>query len=176
MGIIRLTLFTALALGGAFVWLGRDEGLPEDRIGRAPNVHPEDIEVVSFAAARPTDVTPDMTDTGQQTSANDEVTHQEPQPVALTVQSDTAPAANAAIEAAVQSATAPQVREIKLYVTGSKVNVRGGPSTSYGVIASLKRGEEVVDMGDAGQGWRTIKLANGERGYMADRFLNEARP
>ncbi|MGH1370321.1 MAG: SH3 domain-containing protein [Maritimibacter sp.] len=163
MGIIRLTLFTAIGLGGAFMWLGREDGLPEDRIGRAPSEIPQDVETVSFSSPRPTDIAPDMTDTGQAASANaDEVTRQEPQPVALTTTAEP------------EQAATPQpiaVEKVMLSVTGSKVNVRGGPSTSYGVIASLKYGDKVTDMGDAGGGWRTIQLSSGDRGYMASRFL-----
>ena len=45
MGIIRLTLFSVLGIGGAMLWFGRDEGLPEDRLGYVPA--PPDVVAIT---------------------------------------------------------------------------------------------------------------------------------
>ncbi len=57
-------------------------------------------------------------------------------------------------------------------VSGNRVNVRGGPSTSYGVVSKLTRGTEVRILEDNGNGWvRMQPLDGGETGWMADFLL-----
>ncbi|MEM0937590.1 MAG: SH3 domain-containing protein [Pseudomonadota bacterium] len=60
-----------------------------------------------------------------------------------------------------------------LYVTGSRVNVRAGPSTDFGVIGSVSFGDAVELVDDAGDGWAEIRVSGGGTGYMARRFLGE---
>lgn len=57
-------------------------------------------------------------------------------------------------------------------VSGNRVNVRGGPSTNYGVVSKLTRGEEVRILEDNGDGWvRMQPVDGGESGWMADFLL-----
>ncbi|MEQ6249043.1 SH3 domain-containing protein [Sulfitobacter sp. HNIBRBA3233] len=57
-------------------------------------------------------------------------------------------------------------------VSGNRVNVRGGPSTDYGVVGKLARGDEVRVIEDNGNGWvRMESLDTGEEGWMADFLL-----
>jgi len=57
-------------------------------------------------------------------------------------------------------------------VSGNRVNVRGGPSTSYGVVSKLTRGTEVRVLEDNGNGWvRMQPVDGGEAGWMADFLL-----
>lgn len=57
-------------------------------------------------------------------------------------------------------------------VSGNRVNVRGGPSTDYGVVSKLSRGEEVRILEDNGDGWvRMQPVSGGESGWMADFLL-----
>ena len=57
-------------------------------------------------------------------------------------------------------------------VSGNRVNVRGGPSTSYGVVSKLTRGTEVRILEDNGNGWvRMQPIDGGETGWMADFLL-----
>ena len=57
-------------------------------------------------------------------------------------------------------------------VSGNRVNVRGGPSTNYGVVSKLTRGDEVRILEDNGQGWvRMQPVDGGEAGWMADFLL-----
>ena len=171
MGIIRLTLFTGLGLAAGLAYLGRDEGLPDTRLGRVPDETLQDIDTVSFSAPTPDEITPDMTDTGLASAEKvEELTTRQAQPASLfTLTDETVEISNTP-----EGQTAPVTEAAKaLFVSGSRVNVRGGPSTSYGVIASVTYGTEVQDLGDAGQGWRAIRLPSGDRGYMAARFLTE---
>lgn len=57
-------------------------------------------------------------------------------------------------------------------VSGNRVNVRGGPSTNYGIVSKLTRGETVRILEDNGDGWvRMQPLDGGEAGWMADFLL-----
>lgn len=57
-------------------------------------------------------------------------------------------------------------------VSGNRVNVRGGPSTNYGIVSKLTRGEAVRILEDNGDGWvRMQPLDGGEAGWMADFLL-----
>jgi hypothetical protein len=57
-------------------------------------------------------------------------------------------------------------------VSGNRVNVRGGPSTNYGIVNKLTRGEAVQVLEDNGDGWvRMQPVDGGESGWMADFLL-----
>lgn len=57
-------------------------------------------------------------------------------------------------------------------VSGNRVNVRGGPSTNYGIVSRLTRGETVQILEDNGDGWvRMEPVDGGESGWMADFLL-----
>lgn len=57
-------------------------------------------------------------------------------------------------------------------VSGNRVNVRGGPGTSFGVVASLVRGAEVMVLEDNGAGWVRFETIDGRtNGWMADFLL-----
>ncbi len=57
-------------------------------------------------------------------------------------------------------------------VSGNRVNVRGGPGTSFGVVDSLTRGVEVQILQDPGNGWVKLRpMDGGPEGWMADFLL-----
>lgn len=61
-----------------------------------------------------------------------------------------------------------------MFVSGSRVNVRSGPSTQYGVINSVQYGDAVELVGYEADGWARIRIGGTEEvGYMAHRFLTE---
>jgi hypothetical protein len=182
MGIIRLTLLTLVLIWLAMMYFGRDGDLPERVIGRerpdpgsivapapepaAPSVRAPTPEPEPPATAAPVeDTTPEPTDPFE--AAVDEAMEEaapepEPQPEPVTdpePEPETTPAPDST-----------------LYVTGATVNVRSGPSTVYDAITALPRGAAVVDLGDAGEGWRMIRLQTGETGYMSGDFLSPVAP
>ena len=60
-------------------------------------------------------------------------------------------------------------------VSGNRVNVRGGPSTNFGVVNKLTRGAEVRILEDNGNGWvRMQPVDGGESGWMADFLLTSS--
>lgn len=61
-----------------------------------------------------------------------------------------------------------------VYVTGSSVNQRQGPSTSYAVMGSLRQGVRVEVLSRDGQ-WTQIRSNLGD-GWMASRYLTAQRP
>lgn len=70
---------------------------------------------------------------------------------------------------AVQTSSA--VYEVRT-VTGNRVNVRGGPGTTFGVVGKLVRGDEVEILDDTGTGWVRFRSIDGEtQGWLADFLL-----
>lgn len=62
------------------------------------------------------------------------------------------------------------------FVTGSRVNLRGGPSTSNSVVGQVTYGTEAEVLNDK-DGWYQIRLADGSAaGWIFGKFLNAERP
>lgn len=58
------------------------------------------------------------------------------------------------------------------YVSGGRVNVRGGPGKGFDVVGRLTRGTEVEILEDAGNGWVRLQTLDGAaQGWMADFLL-----
>ncbi|TYB80076.1 SH3 domain-containing protein [Maritimibacter fusiformis] len=202
MGILRLILITLVGIWAAMLYFGRDEGLPETVIGRTPAPEPEVVapdatldpgengEVIAAPDTvpepepepdPPPPADPEVAETPAPPPATEPEPDPEPEPE---IASDPPPAAEPEVVAEPEPEPAPdpepepapEPTETVLYVTGTKVNVRTGPATVYEVITSLEQGAEVVDLGDAGEGWRLIRLGAGEIGYMSGDFLSPVAP
>jgi len=71
----------------------------------------------------------------------------------------------------------PEVEEVAAItdirvVTGSRVNMRNGPGTSYQVLSQLVRGDEAEVLQDPGNGWLKIRVNDtGRVGWMAERLM-----
>lgn len=73
-------------------------------------------------------------------------------------------------------AIAPPIRET-VFVTGSRVNMRAGPSTANPVVVALGFGAEAELIEEVAGGWTQIRdIESGRVGYMAARFLSPTRP
>ncbi|MGR3513106.1 MAG: SH3 domain-containing protein [Paracoccaceae bacterium] len=73
-------------------------------------------------------------------------------------------------------ATEPEPTLDYWYVTGSRVNLRGGPSTSNSVIGQVTFGMEAEVLSDR-DGWYEIRLADGSAaGWIFGKFLNDKLP
>lgn len=70
---------------------------------------------------------------------------------------------------------APQTTEIDIRsVSGSAVNVRGGPGTSFSVVNRLVLGDEVEVLQESGDGWVQLRPLNGSAiGWTASFLLDE---
>eukprot|EP01013_Petalomonas_cantuscygni_P018093 TRINITY_DN35432_c0_g1_i1.p2 TRINITY_DN35432_c0_g1~~TRINITY_DN35432_c0_g1_i1.p2 ORF type:complete len:214 (-),score=54.96 TRINITY_DN35432_c0_g1_i1:937-1578(-) len=72
-------------------------------------------------------------------------------------------------EAPVADASAVSLRQ----VAGSRVNMRSGPSTSFGVVTTLDGGTE-VEVFEVEGGWARLRsIATGDEGWMAERLLTD---
>ena len=75
------------------------------------------------------------------------------------------------VSAAVETST--PVYEIRT-VTGNRVNVRGGPGTTFGVVGKLVRGDEVEILDDIGTGWVRFRAVDSDtQGWLADFLLTD---
>lgn len=174
MGIIRLTLLTVAGIGGAMLWFGRDEGLPQDRLGYTPR--PPEVEATVPA--------PSPSPAPNATAASAPATVPAPQPTEPEGPAEPATPAPAPLPVAAPAPApepAPPASATAslpvLYVTGSRVNMRAAPSTRDGIVASLVRGTAVERLGDAAPGWAEIRVVEtGAEGFMASRFLSPERP
>lgn len=88
----------------------------------------------------------------------------------LVVGAQPEPAAQPVVSRA-SSTTATDIRQ----VTGSRVNVRGGPGKDHGVVGRLTRGAPVEILEDAGNGWVRLQALDGSaEGWMADFLLSKS--
>ena len=59
-------------------------------------------------------------------------------------------------------------------VRGTRANMRGGPGTSYAVLSTLNRGDEVEVLKQSENGWVKLKvLDTGRIGWMSAKLLNK---
>ncbi len=59
-----------------------------------------------------------------------------------------------------------------MFVTGTSVNVRSGPSTQYRVVGTVSSGAPVELISYEGESWARIRFEDGETtGYMSRKFL-----
>ena len=55
---------------------------------------------------------------------------------------------------------------------GSGLNVRSGPGSSYEKIASVKNGDKVTILEDAGSGWYKVDIGGGVTGYVSSDYVS----
>lgn len=68
---------------------------------------------------------------------------------------------------------APSPEPAYVVVTGSRVNVRSGPSQDYGIISQVIRGDKLVALAEA-QDWYQVQLPDGSRGWVAGWLVRKA--
>lgn len=95
----------------------------------------------------------------------------DPMPVEIVSRAATDLGPVAALPAA-PSTVAPQDTKAMYEVTGDGVNMRSGPGTSYGVVATLPLGAKAEVIGSDGN-WNNIRLPDGTEGWMSANFLSE---
>lgn len=88
-------------------------------------------------------------------------------PVLLTTRSE--------VSAPVATPTQAQLRPDIRYVTGSRVNLREGPGTSFAVVGKLSDGDEVEVLKANDDGWLQVLTSDtGNIGWMADWLVTAA--
>ncbi|MEM9319775.1 MAG: SH3 domain-containing protein [Pseudomonadota bacterium] len=64
-----------------------------------------------------------------------------------------------------------------LYVTGTRVNLRAGPSTNDAIVTALTQGTAIELVAEAADGWFQIRdPASGSVGFMSGDFLSPTPP
>lgn len=85
-----------------------------------------------------------------------------------------APTDSAAVDAAVTAAVTEPILDVR-EVTGNRVNVRGGPSTNFGIVGKLRQGDAVEILEDNGNGWVRMRAIEADaEGWMADFLLTDS--
>lgn len=93
-------------------------------------------------------------------------THPDPEPAQTEAEQDDPAIAN------IDEKPVADVRQ----VTGTRVNMRNGPSTGYNVVARLTRGTKVLILQEPGNGWVKLKVEEtGRVGWMAAKLLEPAQ-
>jgi hypothetical protein len=143
----------------------------------APVAPPIQKMLPESTPAKPIDDAPDVTRVALNlTNISDAVT-EEPQAVQRTLESqsiilDSSETPQIILPSLLATSTNPYADDIRT-VSGNRVNVRGGPSTNYGIVSKLTRGEEVRILEDNGNGWVLMQpVEGGETGWMADFLLS----
>jgi uncharacterized protein YgiM (DUF1202 family) len=184
--IIRLTLILAVGIAGSMVILGVEHqdtaNAPiEKTVLNAAGKATGDLPVDNVVAASfdPTESTAPVVKLTP-VIAPKRVVAPAPRPEVKLVRQETldltkiAPSEEA-IEDAVVQAILPTA-DVR-YVTGTRVNLRAGPSTLDDVVAQLARGTKAVVLDDGGGGWLQIRdLDTGVEGFMSGDFLSADAP
>ena len=84
--------------------------------------------------------------------------------------------ANQSVSPPEPSALETPEEKIVLYVTGSRVNLRAGPSTSDAVLGRVSRGDAVELVDYESNGWARIRVAGlSDDDFMSGDFLTDSR-
>jgi hypothetical protein len=68
----------------------------------------------------------------------------------------------------------PEENTVELwYVTGSRVNLRSGPSTNSAVVGGVSLGDRAEVLSDPEQSWTKIRTEQGLEAWIYSRFLSE---
>lgn len=76
-----------------------------------------------------------------------------------------------------ESRPEPQSERLIWFVTGSRVNVREGPSTNYAVMGKVTYGEAAEIVSDPDASWVKIRIeGDGVEGFIMKRFMTDVDP
>jgi len=163
--MIRLLLLLGFGLYFGMLVLGEDRGqlrfglLEAEREAEAAAAAPVAVLVAAPAEAAPAPVAGPVVMSGFA-------------PAAPLIRPQAAPAPEPVVVVAAAEPATPAGRVHR--VTGIALNVRGGPSTDFGVIGGLRQGDEVLVVGLEADGWARILVeGDGIEGYVALRFLED---
>jgi len=67
------------------------------------------------------------------------------------------------------ASTTPSAQGPTVEVIGSSVNIRSGPGSSHSIIGSVKRGDQLVLLGESGN-WFQVRMPNGKVGYIFNKL------
>lgn len=169
--MIRLTLF----LGGS-IWAAMAFA-PELDEPVFTEVTPETAPVVVAADQPVAAPAPEVTPVAMITPVAVMTPVASPEPTAEPAVAEAVAEVMAEVEAEATPAPAPEPERIIWYVTGSRVNVREGPSTNYTVLGKVLYGDAAEIISDPNADWVKIRIeGDGVEGYIAKRFMTDVDP
>lgn len=137
-------------------------------------VTPEAAPVV-VAADQPVAAAPEVTPVAMITPVAVMTPVASPEPTAEPAVAEAVAEVMAEVEA--EAPPAPEPERIIWYVTGSRVNVREGPSTNYTVLGKVLYGDAAEIISDPNADWVKIRIeGDGVEGYIAKRFMTDVDP
>lgn len=185
--MVRLIVILCLCLFGAMYFIPSGDGAIEAaEVAQAEGL-PTEIKVASLEterplllAAAPVEPNPDVEAAAAKAfppaKRVAKMTSAPIEPEMLAIGKSDAPAGYVSKTAAQTIAQAQASGDV-WYVTGSRVNMRSGPSTANGVIVSLGRGAATEMIALEANGWARIRdLNSGQTGYMSSKFLSRSAP
>ena len=158
---------TAVLLAGIYatlvIWGDRPQG--DVAVTRAGTTSPA-IPVMGAAVASD-DPAPEQDDLS-------DLTPREAVQAALKAgETQAAPAEPAAPPAVSGEAAAPEEQADLWHVTGTRVNLRSGPSTNAAVVGGISLGDRAQVLSDPGASWVRIRTEQGLEAWIYGRFLSE---
>ena len=170
--MIRLTLFLCAGIFVMLLVAGEDRGQRRDGL-MVPDTGPLAASPRVEAAATPAPAQPlnlPAQPVMQVPVAADPIAEAVAAAVAATLTLPVAPVEAIAVAA---KTTAGKLR----WIDAKSVNVREGPSTEFPVLGTLARGEAVLVVLEAGEGWSRVRIeGDGIEGFVASRLLTDAPP
>ena len=167
--MIRLTLILTAGIVGAMLIYGAE----------TPELAPAEIEATvleseSAPVAEPVVLAETVVDAAVEVTRAPGIDLTQPRLVSFLSSAD-APA-DASLEIAAVDVAQSTTQEI-VYVTGSRVNLRAGPSTGHTVLGKLGRGDVAVVIEALPEGWMRIRdMKTGTVGFMSGDFLSPSDP
>ncbi|WP_108484710.1 SH3 domain-containing protein [Oceaniglobus ichthyenteri] len=176
--MIRMTLVLLLGIGATMMLYGNDNGVPQgsdaggmavtQSNGNTPGLLTRVGSLIEDTSVQSAEV--------ERVPLRDEARAIEIA-LAATVAPDTPAAAPTRSVQINGQGTAPANTADIWYVTGTRVNLRGGPSTSDAVVGSVGLGQQAEVLEKSDDGWFRIRTADGgQNGYIYGQFLSQDRP
>ncbi len=173
--MIRLTLLLTAGLVGAMLVFGTEEpGLARAEIAQTV-LEGDGVAVVVSEPVVETVIEPAVEPVARARAETVDMT----QPKLISFLSAADAPADAVLETSAKVEAAPETAAPQelLYVTGSRVNLRAGPSTGHAVLGKLGRGDVAVLLGPGPEGWTRIRdIETGSVGFMSSDFLSPRDP
>lgn len=183
--MLRLALFIAVTLTGLYGFMSVfGAGNPRAHLdAAAPRPAAQDAGTTAAAAPEPRpaatateQAVPDQTRSDQPAEAVVKASAQTPEQVQRFPGPPLRPSPEHADGTTPASAPPPGASGPILYVTGSRVNFRVGPSTGERVIGALSAGAAVEALGPTSGAWVNIRDGQGRVGYISGQFLSAEAP
>lgn len=176
--MLRLIVLTALTIA-AFLFVLAIYGTG----GPQTEIQPPPADQVTAAEKDDSGLVPDLPDKADPTDAEEEppadlveVEEQTPEQIQDFPGPDLQPSPEHADDMPDPASALADAEGPVLYVTGSRVNFRAGPSTSDRVVGALDGGSPVEALGPPEGGWVQIRDMDGRTGFMSGRFLSGDAP